>query len=155
MPFPSAFGHGIVLDRHRSRSRKECDGRGGWSWLRPGRRSRAWGGRDRWQCSRGFENAGAWREGRKDSRASARYFLRVIVPSRRTFSWKPSKSGSTTGSGRKVGITLPDQPESRSAWWWVNGSRGELVVARTSMWNCSNKARGRNSGCASFSCIAS
>ena len=73
-------------------------------------------------------------------------FSPVISPS---FSMLPRKlaySASMTESGRKAGMTRPFQPESRMALWYSRVSSGVSVVERTSMLNCSKRARGRNSG---------
>ena len=58
------------------------------------------------------------------------------------------RSGSTTSSGRKVGTTVPLQPERRSAACGSSGSRAPSVVARNSIPKRSNRARGRNSSLA-------
>ena len=70
-------------------------------------------------------------------------------PSCRLIPENPSKSGSATGSGRNVGMIRAFQPDARSA-VILYGSRGEAVVASTSMLKRCRARAAKTPACAAF-----
>ena len=90
---------------------------------------------------------------RRGSRRRCRWRCPTPPRAARRRCFQPGRSRCTSASGRNVGTTTPDHPDSAMARWCDRSASGESVVASTSRPNRSYSARGRNSGRAIRSAI--